>query len=28
MLKRALELNPHFDARQASVAARSLKELS
>jgi len=28
MLKRVLELNPHFDARQASVAARSLKELS
>jgi tetratricopeptide (TPR) repeat protein len=28
MLKKALELNPHFDARQASVAGRTLKELS
>jgi tetratricopeptide (TPR) repeat protein len=28
MLQKALELNPYFDARQASVAARSLKELS
>jgi tetratricopeptide (TPR) repeat protein len=28
MLKKALSLNPDFDARQASIAARALKELS
>jgi tetratricopeptide (TPR) repeat protein len=28
MLKKALGLNPHFDARQASVAGSTLKELS
>jgi tetratricopeptide (TPR) repeat protein len=28
MLKRALELNPHFDARQAFLAGVALKELS
>jgi Tfp pilus assembly protein PilF len=28
LLKKALELNPNFDARQASVAGRTLKELS
>ena len=28
MLKKALELNPHFDARQASLAGVALKELS
>jgi len=28
MLKKALELNPHFDARQAELAGRALKELS
>jgi Flp pilus assembly protein TadD len=28
MLKKALEMNPHFDARQASFAGRALKDLS
>jgi tetratricopeptide (TPR) repeat protein len=28
MLKKALELSPHFDARQASLAGRALKDLS
>jgi len=28
LLKKALELNPNFDARQASVAGQTLKELS
>jgi tetratricopeptide (TPR) repeat protein len=28
MLKKALELNPHFDTRQASVAGKTLKDLS
>lgn len=28
MLKKALELNPHFDARQAAFAGEALKELS
>lgn len=28
LLKKALELNPHFDARQASLAGHALKELS
>jgi tetratricopeptide (TPR) repeat protein len=28
MLKKALEMNPHFDTRQASVAGKTLKELS
>ncbi|MES1262341.1 MAG: tetratricopeptide repeat protein [Acidobacteriota bacterium] len=28
LLKKALELNPHFDARQASLADAALKELS
>jgi tetratricopeptide (TPR) repeat protein len=28
LLKKALELNPRFDARQASLAGRALKELS
>ncbi len=28
LLKKALELNPEFDARQASLAGAALKELS